>query len=270
MVRILIFCLFLVSCQWTHPSKDTENPYDAAKSKREVYLELIDDVYSLVDRCDAVTFVGLFDRYGKRIGLYEHYYDAHWHRDVEPCYPDDSRSEISTESMLGVLHALWGRGDRESIADIRNFGDENDWRMADGPDEYVRLLHLRPLITWMLDSPELKTFEIDPWSVIGGYRANVIADYIALKGDVLGSINKIELDALEVMVKNQPESPIYQALWHRYTDGDQARALEILNNENLFPLDSLPERGLDAFDWGGRAPSAILWLFAFGIIDNES
>jgi len=268
---VLFVVLFLTNCAWEHKGKETINPYDAAKQKRDYYVKTLDDVYSVVDRCDGSTFVGLWDAYGKNIEIYEHEYPeaGKWNRDVETCYPEDSRSAISTESLLGILHALWARGDKNAIKDIQDYGRANGWVMGEGPKEYTNLYHLSFLIEWMLDEIRLNSMiDYDPWDVVSGYRANVIADYITLKGDVTGSINALELDAIEVMKDNVPQSPIYQALWHKYTDGDQAVALGILGNDDIFPPNRLPEKSLNLFDWG-NAPAVILYIFAFGIIEND-
>jgi hypothetical protein len=295
---LLIFFFILTSCswKWKHESKETTNPLDDAIDKACFYARQIKDPWKLCDKGDCLTFVGLWDAYADEscrddegFDIYQHEYTivndkknyetGKWNRYTEPVYfgedqDNDSRSEISTEGILGALHALWTKKDSSGLKRIKQYGYSNSWIMGEGPTEYTRMYHLYPIISDMVEKygtiRQSEDAYLDVWDKIKGYRGNVIADYIALKGRVHGSINSIELEMLETLTEKVPGNPHYWALYCLYSEadecgGDQSRALDILNLEEYFPSDKLPDDKKDVFDWS-KGPSAILYIYTVGII----
>jgi hypothetical protein len=199
-----------------------------------------------------------------RVDIYLHEYEAgEWHRDVEPCYPDDSRSEISFEGILGALHALHAEQDSAGFERLADYGWDNGYKMGDGPDEYTKMPQLALILPLVRQGYKLASIE----DMLTGYRGNVLAYYLHLKGVTTGSLNVLEVEFLEEMTELVPSNPIYHALYHKYTDGDQTVAISILSDTEVFPVDRLPEESLKLFDWSD-GPAAILYLYTLAILEE--
>jgi len=129
----------LVGCSWFehHDKKESEGPYPEIAAMKAAHCGAVTDPYDHVDKCDASTFVGIYDVFCKRIDIYAHEYpEGQWHRNPEPCYETgESRSEISFESMLGNIWPVWDRGDIEAI---------EKYLMAKKQKKEVRLCKTKP------------------------------------------------------------------------------------------------------------------------------
>lgn len=267
-MRFILIALFLIGCETS--SKPSKTPLEEVQAKRDTYIDLIEDPYDLVNRCDGLTFIGLWDeavQEERRVDIYRHEdKDGGWHRDVLPCYPDDSRSEISAENIMGALRSLVVRQDYEGAERMYNYGNDRDWIMGEGPEEYTDLWFLEGIISDFLVM-ERSAFELGIRDKLKGYRGNVLADYIQLHGIINTYIEGWHKLMLEQLVKTTPQNPIYQALYHCYTDGDQTIAVGILNNQETFPPDRLPETPLALFDWSD-APASILYIWVVKILES--
>lgn len=280
---LILLSIILTSCAWfeKHEPSATKNTFEDIKARALTYQSLIKDPYEIADRCDGLTFLGLWDssvEADKRIDLYKHEYpEGSWHRDIKPCYEvGDSRSEISTESFLGAMRGLWIRKDLKGIKRTLAYAEENNFVMADGPKDYTFLLHLMPLLYKMEGQLEKTLVAMgysedewpNPWDKLKGYHGNVIANYIDIKAKVYGYVNAWEIKTLEKMVETVPSNPIYHALWNCYREngGDQQTAIDILSGPE-FPMETLPEEHLELFDYG-KAPAPILYLWAVNIIET--
>jgi len=282
---VLIFSLFFFSCSYfdKHEDEDTINSIESIKVKRDFYVSLIGtNPRAITTRCDGLTFIGLYDAFGRKINIYDYEYpNGKWNRDIEPCYPDHSRSEISAEGIFGMLHSMLTRKDRAALDRFTGFLEANGFRAGAGPVEYTGMLHLLPLINKVRDwtgrsfsKSNVPSLTREPTDVskeefppISGYRGNVIADYLYLRGRVNGYLLGYELEILEKLCSEVPQNPIYHALYHRFTDGDQSRAIDILSGDE-FPKYALPEKSLPLFDWSD-APSAILYIYTVAIIEGR-
>lgn len=244
---------------------DTSNDISGLSAIKSRYVQLIgNDPQELVDRCDRLTFVGLYEAFGKRTTKfmdYEYGAKGKWNRDVEPCWPDDSRSEISLEGILGATHGLVTRKDKSALKRLRNYAIANGYVMGDGPTQYTFM----PQLAFVLEKAyKLADSERTAFDKLDGYRGNVIADYILLHGRIYGYIGRHHLLMLEELIKVAPNNPIYHAIYHRFLDGDQRRAIELLAD---FNADILPQGADSRFHWGS-ASSAILFIYTVGIMEG--
>jgi len=281
-VYILVTCLILgllatlCGCQNQDP-KSYDYTLDEVKGKLNFYAVAVPDISEYTERCDTLTFKGLWE-YARKTDIYDHEYEpGEWHRDVEPCHPDDSRSEISTEGILGALHAMVKRGDYDKIDDLWTYLDANDWIAGAGPKEYTRVYQLKSIIKEIMakgrglaqDQHKVLRFAAESEDGSIGYRGNVLADYIALHHIALGYLESWHVVAVETLAAEVPQSPLYQGLFGCYSDDNAYQtALNILGNEELFPSDRLPERSNEGlWDWSD-SPQVATFALTVAVMEH--
>ena len=260
-MKTLLIIPFLVffSCS-KHESQETVNPYDAVKEKAASYLEQIDG-YSIdklfKDRCDSLTFKALGAAFVKDFGVMAHEYaPGEWHRDIVPCYPDDSRSEISFDGLLGVLHFAWTRQDRELLTRINNYAVEHNYIMGEGDEEFTRVPQIGLLINEMLGAESFLSNSLMGSST---HREHILAVSAWLKLRYAGHLNSAEVTVLKSLKAN----PMTRAILARVDDGDQDETIKYLSDfpSNL-PLDTSIE------SWGG-CPSWLYFFLLKALIDGD-
>jgi hypothetical protein len=290
MTRLLCLSLSIALCGCSFfRNEDKGNPPGGADINRvmaraEFYAESLGDPYKLVDRCDSLTFVGHYAAGLKpnviAIGLHEYtvgssgvktYKTGQWHRSKEPCNNDadidDSRSECSKENILGAFHAMLTNRDYASILRTIRYGRGNDWSFCSGGDaSYNKMVEFGPLLNdWeeLLTNSTTLVGDDDAMAIpsLAGYRGNVLASYILLKGRAFGYINTAEKVALQKLINDVPGSPLYHAIYHRFTDGDQTRAVTMMDGSG-WSNDSMPPSEKDAGPWswqGGDSRMMYVW-----------
>jgi len=213
-------------------------------------------------RCDKLTFRALASAFGNRELLEGHEYGApgQFHRDVETCYPGDSRSEISLDGYLSLAHHIWTYQDDTLLQRIISYGRNNGFVMGEGPIKYTNILLLVPTLYGMQSKLTLVDFD----SLLAGYKGHIVALYIHLKGRVNGRISDLELHVLEQLVRSNENNPLYQAIYHTYLDGDQSEAISILMKD--FPPD-FPS-GEAKYGWGS-APDSVVFITTVGILEGR-
>ena len=72
------------------------------------------------------------------------------------------------------------------------------------------------------------------------------------------------MDILKDLVDSSPQSMIFQALYHRYLDGDQSLALDLIERD--CPADALPT-DVNYAGWGS-SPRAIHCIVAISILEG--
>lgn len=254
----LIAILLLLGCR---SPVETKDPLDRLVQRKISFIKRALDMGAGLypHRCDRLTFNGLFSGYGKPQDMGGFYYDGLLHRDVSPCYPGFSRSEISLDGILGLLHHIQTWDDRKSLDRILDIGEKNNWIMGDGPIEYTNIWALVPIIYEMAG----ESLVTDIKDVLKGYRGHVGAMYIHLRGRVYGSISEAEFRALQALKVASPLNPLYSALFHRYSDGDQSETIELL--DKIF-TDKFPE-GSATTGWGS-CPDSVLYIIVVGILQG--
>jgi hypothetical protein len=104
-------------------------------------------------------------------------------------------------------------------------------------------------------------------------------------GLMYGGLSDVEMVIVKDQAKRQPRNALYQAILHKFTDGDQTLALATLMDKTLFPEEHLPtsaersssylwERDQETADWqpGTGAEETFTgtdFLFAFAVLDGE-
>jgi len=110
-------------------------------------LELEDDWPSRVD-CDGSLWAGVACAGGASLDIYEaEESPGRWRRRPAPhCeVPDDSRSTISNDMLLGIMSCLLHRQDLDGLQGISDYGVENAWVMGDPFPSGIGEVVLKPV-----------------------------------------------------------------------------------------------------------------------------
>ena len=271
---LLVFFVFLFACgscgskseKKTKPSPISQ----AASDKGEFYCsKLTDAVFK--ERCDKITFKAMVAaNCPQDLSGFEK--DGRWERDEVQCYPDNSKSSISRDGMISVLHYVWTTKDAKLLQRLINYGEAHDWIMGDGPRDLTDATILTPMIYFIQgklknDSTALLDYLPTTEDIAQSFKGHVIANYIWLQARVRGNINAVEAAILNKLWEASMEDPMYTALMHRFVDGNQADTFSLLLNRPEFPNDSLPtETGV--FDWGS-APASVYYLISLAIAEGK-
>lgn len=299
MMRILLMLVVLsfVSCGFFDKNEDTgaaDSPrLSDVQERAKVYVSLLGDPYRHVARCDSLTFSGLYSAAAPGVvDMLKHEYDLNsdgtktyktgqLHRSTEPCNTNpgtegpkmDSRSEVSKENILAFFHDAYSRRDTDAMLRVIRRAKADNWCFAKGGDDgYNCAPEFGPLMN-DIEKKLTGTFglaeEADAIAIpkLEGYRGNVLHSYLLLKGRVFSYLRGAEVEALKTLVATVPESPLYRATLHRFTDGDHSRVLRELTSID-WPTTILPngKHGEpNVFQWEGSHP-ALLYVWCAGIL----
>lgn len=254
-MRSLLILLILVTSCGTHKSHRSTSALERLQARRDAYTA---QKVAYKHRCDKLTFRALLSAFGPRQAIEEHeYVPGQFHRDVTPCYPSDSRSEISLDGYISVGHHIYTYNDREMLGRVIEYGREHKWIMGDGPTEYTNIYALVPILYKLRDTYELNTYT----DILQGYKGHVALMLLLLKARVYGYLNNLEYSVLKQIYLSNPSNPLYSAVYHRYTDGDYTEVLNIL--EGIEDVS-----GTATWGWGS-APDVIVFITTVGIIEDR-
>jgi len=254
---LLTICLIFFACD-KKQEQPTVNSLERVLEKRDFYLSQInkhsDDVL-FPARCDKLTFKGFASAFGADMDISAHEYQpGEWHRDIDLCFPHASRSEISFDGLLGVIHHSITKGDSELRKRLSRYASDHAYVMGEGDRE----LTYTPQIGLIL--AEMEGYSLAEWT--GSHREHILAMSVYLRGRYKGYILSSELASLKAL----GSSPIFDALIARYTDGNQSKAIDALMDSSIFPEDRLPT--LDgAYGWGS-CPYWVYYLITTSIIEG--
>lgn len=293
----LLVCLFTFSCG----GKGQKSPETAVTDitplikKFVVYKELTSEYADkfggfVSDTCDSLLFSGLYAATnGARINLGDAMDETgKWHRrplSVGPCYPNDSRSEISRDMYLGLFWGIWRQKNLAMAQGIADYGEANNWIMGEG--DVSRTALTPAMISTLyrmihkLGGNRQKSKEQFPIIIdeTKGFEAHLQVLHMLLRADIEGAAESDYVDAFARHAERQPNNALFQAAFHYYSDGIQDVAMGLLMDETQWPASRLPdgrehcEFWLWQRDYGAdwkpcEAPphSGADWLFASQVI----
>lgn len=284
MIKYLLTLLVLINgCGMQHSSKRVVNPVTFGKS--DLYVNKLQEAnkqdesgFILSDKCDSLLFTGLLSaaRPDLNIKIREAQdVEGAWHRrPAHDCGPEfgNSRSTISRDMLLGLYWHIWKHKDVLLAKELMDDLKANLYFLeGDGtPGELFVTPALMNTLAQMIkamDGSEYTAELLFPvtYSEDTGFIAHLAAWHIALRGDILGYITDSELEIITSHKNRQPLNPLFQAIYSRYTDGNQEKATALLSEENEWPSDRLPntinhcdefviQRDFSDKDWGPCEP----------------
>jgi hypothetical protein len=236
------------------------------------YCDSIVDESIYDARCDELTFQNLEVAFCGRGDMSTHEWPAlsgKWHRDEEACYAvGDSKSECSGDGFITMAHRWISKPDKIEIGRALGYLDTTDWVCGDGEKEVTRIPHL----DWLLRSTRDYGLRIaaipEPPNIydtlVKTHNEYLVALHAYAFGRMNGAISEITLETFRKLRAKHPDSMIFQALFHRYLDGDQQTALDIIDRE--CPKDTLPVDS--GYDGWGSSPRAIHCIVALSILQG--
>lgn len=220
MLKPILISLLITSCHY-HDKKVEIDPtkLELLQAKRDFYCSQNIDPYKQVQRCDGLTFIGIYDAYCQKVDIYSHEYtikwkedsvpvykvndiknfenrSGRWNRDVVPCYnfdldgdgKGDSRSGSSLENEISSMLSLFMRRDLDGLERKLGYLNLNKWVANEGPQEYTKVWELNFLLKKMID--RLRGFKDEEPTVfpMSSFVPTSIADSDGLR--VYEEINK--------------------------------------------------------------------------------
>lgn len=240
MLRLFLI-LLLVSCQKHEPKKPTQvNPDVVAKA--ELYKSLHKG-WAHQGGCDSLGFTSLCKLSGgcgEAVITDAEGEPGRWYRNPgKECYPNSSKSDISKDMFVMLLPYLYASGDKQNIQEIYDYGQKNGWVMGRG---YLSRTLLTPPLIFLIEQM------LGRWGVESdikettkaGFEKHLDAIYLINKWMVNKSIDSLQLAQIKQYKDENPSNALMQAIYHKFTDGDQSDTIAILLDESLFPRDRLP------------------------------
>lgn len=180
--------------------------------------------------------------------------DGQWFRTpAKDCYPNESGSTISRDTMLGALICSWDRGRLDLIQKTISYGKQHstwsgDWKLGEGDPFRI---YARPGLqattyeiseklggesNWRQYLPQFWT------SSTAGFNSHLQIWHLLLRGRMFGKINNKELRTLKDLAEAQPNNGFYNAAYAKFSGdvGKLNNALRAVLDESKFPENSLP------------------------------
>jgi hypothetical protein len=253
MFKILLTISMVFACsRFSHPATKTVPDPSPLDIKAELYKtasKAHQDAHGfLTTGCDSLLFTALLaatakpeiDVLAARDG------EGAWHRRPDaPCFPENSRSEISRDMITGVMFWALFQNRADVLEDLRAYGKAHNWTMGLGDttrtvmsaniitliDMSIDFLHGRPVAE--------KDFIFFSLPAVG-YAAHLQTLQILMIGKIKGSISPYLFKAATRNLKNNPRNALYQYTVAKYSTGVFSTAVNTLLDESLFPSDNLP------------------------------
>lgn len=249
---LLLILLAMLGCKDHKPVPIKEHSeWGRLMDKQALYmrkqLELVDEYGWLSPKCDGLLFNSLAAYAGSPVNpLLAEEAPGRWRRypNFELCKPGSgSATTISRDMFRGLFIYLLKTQNVDAMRRIVQYGEANGWMMGEGTDPTTTFsrTYFNPLIRnqlkRMIDNTEPMLEEVE---VASDYEAHLEVLKIYTESLIYGKIDEWDLKTLKYYAENYPRNALFQALYHKFTDGDQDDAISILLDESLFPADRLP------------------------------
>ena len=235
-------------------------------TRRSLYISMQNQIadhsgFIVFNEGDSLMFSGLYSAGGGRVNLKEAQDEQGrwWRRPLyyKNWYPSQSASTISRDMMLGVFWHIWARQDHEAALKTFRYGYKNHWIMGEGD---VARIYLTPGLQATLAEIILKTpiarerlsrselircwilsKKPQAWPTkLRGYQLHLDLLHIALRGELLGSIDRSMLSSIEDARDRERFNVMALALYAKYVDGDVDATADVLLNKQYWPDLRLP------------------------------
>jgi hypothetical protein len=260
-VIFLILLLALPGCMFQKDNEPVdpvhEEMLENIEAKQAIYIRLAPgDEYGFTHRGDGLSFACLKHASGAPVLWQEAEIESgRYQRHPTLEYPGESASTMSKDMALGLMYCIWKDQDLGAIERFIRYLERNDWDLCGGRDNaesesvWLGRCKVTPALKATFyelrfrmggdDHPARKVPQLwDPWS--SDFRTHLTVLHILLRGDIQGGINDLQVDFLKAKARNNPQNALYQAAYHRFTDGWQHDAARLLLDEDRFPAERLP------------------------------
>lgn len=237
---LLLVLLLVVSCSTgkEHASRPSTSISEQLVGRVELYRSLspaVPGTWAYPESCDGLLFSALTAvAQGESIDIDTAQGEpGQWFRNPgKECYPDSSASDISRDMILGLMIYAVHFDRLDILEGLWTYGQKNNWVMGRGDDRVVltpsMIGRLARAIAHQGGETHAEALIPDIPSREASYQGHLSLLGIFLDGKMAGSIGPFQLDALRELAEKMPGNPLAQAMLHKYTDGDQSVATELL------------------------------------------
>lgn len=266
----LIFVFFLITSCAHLPAITSENleKLEAkAASYRKYQHDLLTDGWS-TSGCDSLLFTCLCKVAGgctKANILDAEGEPGQWFRTpAKNCYPKNSSSDISKDMFAGLNIYMAHLGIKEPgkacemVSRIITYGQKHRWVMGRPPGAISRVFaapsvrrrwqrlsikYCNETVDITDNSKNIVDDFLDSFIALPDYEGHLQVLSILFDGILDGGIESWQVEVLKAHVRQNPQSGLYQAVLHSYTDGNQTAARNLLLDTKYFPEEKLPTSG---------------------------
>lgn len=258
MKLIALILILLTSCGVCDKRENSPKPSPAEllEAKYNRYLELIKDVqdgsgFIETIRCDSLLLSALSGTGGAPVELRSaRNSEGQWFRrplNYPECYANgESKSTISRDMILGVMWYAWARQDLEIAQSLYDYATDHNLVMGQGVPSRTILSPMfygtLALIVDKLGGESSKTIRKIPAlfdNNLSGYEIHLQELHLALRAEILGGASDKELASFKQYSEKDPKNPLLQAIYHKYSDGNQSKAISLLLSD-YWPQGRLP------------------------------
>jgi hypothetical protein len=200
------------------------------QSQRDLLCGAFDP--STIERCDRSTFhILMSSSCGQPLPTQYEQPEGKWNRDVESCYPEDSRSETSRDAYLSTLLSQ----DKAAISRALQWAERNGGDTGLPAGGVGNVSDLMPLmrrsvhLTGEADSTADEGLEAIQ-KAFSGHRGHLIAGWLWARARIYGGLTVGGAALLRKLHDETPESPYLSCLYHRFSrlDNDQSGTVKLL------------------------------------------
>lgn len=258
MYRLLILilallCSPLAACgRKREPAREANSPLDELRERRELYRSIAPRDWAVSQECDALLFtaltqVGLGEQGAVELAESE---PGRWHRKAALDYASSCSSDISRDMFMGLFTWIWEYKRLDVAERLWEYGTAHNWKMGEERDfaNHFDRVYFRPGTVGLLAELiyklggeshwERSLLTVNPLSTEPGFQSHLSLLSLHLLGEMHGGLTAGELSTLTDILVHMNGNPLAHALYHKYTDGDQSRAVQLLLS--IWPSDRLP------------------------------
>ncbi len=259
-MRVFLAALLLMSCGLFEPEdKQAKEPtvwdcLEKVQPVRDTYMQLLPTIadsegWYETTECDALLFNSLVAAGGVDINIpLARDVSGKWfRRPAKDCFATGhSQSEISRDMYIGLIFWAFLNERVDILEGIYQYGSANGWIMGEGA------------ISRTLMTPGLQATLADAIFALGGadheerkypqawyccntnFAAHLDVLHILLRGYINGGISDTMASVLAEQYNRDINNPLFAFAWAKYHTGDYTIALQLLDNDALWPKDRLP------------------------------
>ena len=255
---LLKLTLLLISVLFSCSNPGTKDPdkdlIEVLKYRVGVYKDLGPTGFISTEYCDSLLFSALNAvARNERIDIENAQGEpGQWfRRPSKDCYPQNSKSTISRDMLLGVILYAVHFNEPDLLDDLWDYGEANNWVMGEG---VIDRTLFTPTMIALLAEARYKLTGVDiairhtgqTYDTTPGYRSHLSILKMVIKAK-LGGLSAWDKRSLRKLKEKNPTNPLIQAMYARHIGGDYTAALVHLLKD--FPADRLPTTNDWCSEW---------------------
>jgi hypothetical protein len=223
---------------------------------------------------DKLTFEALMQGFCKDMNLSRFEKNiGEWHRNEKQVYfgendpRNESKSEISSDAFIMLLHAFLSFPNADSLMKVNNiiqYGNSHDWIMGDGPKKLTSSKELKTIYERLrdyLNNNKGYYGTDDALPILSGFRGYLLTMYIYANVRMKSTVSDFEIQALRIM---DSENRIATALVNNYDGISNQDIADFLLDKKNFPSHYTPiDDGV--YGWGS-CPRIVYYMVVYNAI----